>query len=785
MTQNMKHNQSDDIVVYQGIRDTFAKARTKAYVAINSAMVEAYWDVGRQIEESVGDRAEYGKGLLRYLSGQLTEEFGKGFDENSLRRMRQFYNTFPIRATLWHELSWSHYRLLMKIEDASRREFYVRECVESAWTVRQLERQINSFFYERLLATQKSGRESVRREIQSLEPRTAPDYILKDPYILEFLDLKEKQDYHESDLEQAPRPDKVVVTLRAVLKAGGLTSTALLLSSAFVVSCANPPVSVTEHPEREKLRAALVQKVYMEGWILEDKSQEQTLLADIAKNDKDAEVRSAAADQLTDQAVLEELARNDADYSVRYAAIYTLTNQTVLAELARNDAVSDIRQAAIWRLKDPALLMDIVRHDKDEWVRFTATGHLVILDNQTFLADIAKNHSDKRVRKLAIRALADQTILADIAKNEDEDGHVRGSAAARLEDRALLEALAKNDRDWLVRYEAVSRLDNQTLLADIARNDANNDVRKKAVLMLDDQALLAEFARNDKDDDVRREALRHLKDQALLAAFIKSDVSKEMRDLALGNLCDQAFLAEFAKNSKDSDTRQKATRQLTDPALLADIAKNDERESVRRVAEERLKGWHGIPNASWEPIFFESINTLSEKINWRPLRETGVPSGSLEVRVWMGFGLSPLEGVRLCRHNGEWTGFYTNEGYFRVQEVFQNKHLLNKKQSAIYESLYKESKPVYELTPKTSWASLWDKVEALGILTLPDSSVLPNEAGVLDGISYVVEIHDGVRYRTYEYGNPQFQEWPEAKKMIEIINTLQDECWDSLPEKER
>jgi predicted nuclease of restriction endonuclease-like (RecB) superfamily len=117
--------------------------------------------------------------------------------------MRQFFKTFPICATLWHELSWSHYRLLIKIEDKSRREFYGCECVEAGWSVRQLERQINSFFYERLLATQKSGRESVANEIFELEPKTDADYILKDPYVFEFLGLKENKDYHESELEQA------------------------------------------------------------------------------------------------------------------------------------------------------------------------------------------------------------------------------------------------------------------------------------------------------------------------------------------------------------------------------------------------------------------------------------------------------------------------------------------------------------------------------------------------------------------------------------------------------
>jgi len=193
-----------DSNIYQGIRDSLTHARSKAYTSINSAMIEAYRDIGRQISEVQDNdsRAEYGKQLLRYLAMQLTSEFGRGFDESSLRRMRQFYKRFPIRATLWHELSWSHYRLLMRIEDDARRQFYGQECAESGWSVRQLERQINSFYHERLLATQKSWQGEVKNEIQVLEPKTDPDYILKDPYILEFLDLKESKHYLESELEQ-------------------------------------------------------------------------------------------------------------------------------------------------------------------------------------------------------------------------------------------------------------------------------------------------------------------------------------------------------------------------------------------------------------------------------------------------------------------------------------------------------------------------------------------------------------------------------------------------------
>ena len=114
--------------------------------------------------------------------------------------MRQFYAAFPNTHALRAELSWTHYRLLMRINNELRREFYLKECAESNWSFRQLERQITSFYYERLLATQKEG---AKDEIQTTEPKTDPDYILKDPYILEFLDLNENKKYHENELEQA------------------------------------------------------------------------------------------------------------------------------------------------------------------------------------------------------------------------------------------------------------------------------------------------------------------------------------------------------------------------------------------------------------------------------------------------------------------------------------------------------------------------------------------------------------------------------------------------------
>ena len=188
--------------VYENICIHLTGARTKSFNAINIAMVQAYWEIGREIAEAVGDRAEYGKQLLSFLSERLTAEFGKGFTVANLRNMRQFYHTFPIRYALRSELTWTHYRMLMRVEDPSRREFYLTECAESGWTSRQLERQINSFYYERLLATQKEHRDEVAGEVFALEPKNDAGHLLKDPYILEFLDLKENSKFSESELEQ-------------------------------------------------------------------------------------------------------------------------------------------------------------------------------------------------------------------------------------------------------------------------------------------------------------------------------------------------------------------------------------------------------------------------------------------------------------------------------------------------------------------------------------------------------------------------------------------------------
>ena len=188
---------------YSRIRNSVITAQSRIYSAVNSAMVQAYWEIGEQIYIACGEneRAEYGKGLLRYLSEKLTAEFGKGFTVANLRNMRQFYMMYQKRYTLCSELSWSHYRILMRISDDKRRAWYTEECAKSGWSVRQLERQINTMFYERLLSSKE--KDAVAAEIQTTEPKPEYEKIIRDPYVLEFLDLPENPHFYEKNLEQA------------------------------------------------------------------------------------------------------------------------------------------------------------------------------------------------------------------------------------------------------------------------------------------------------------------------------------------------------------------------------------------------------------------------------------------------------------------------------------------------------------------------------------------------------------------------------------------------------
>ncbi|MBX3329037.1 MAG: DUF1016 family protein [Nitrospira sp.] len=203
--------------LYRQIRTVLDSARTGAYRAVNAAMVQAYWHIGRLIvehEQRGRQRAGYGEALLETLARRLTTEFGPGFDVTNLRKMRQFFRMFqirdaprlvsqasPTRPLVSETLSWTHYRFLMQVEDGAAREWYLREAADQHWSTRQLERQISVFYYERLLASRKKA--PVRKEAREKLAAVAPDQFIRDPYVLEFLDLKDYPALRESAIEQA------------------------------------------------------------------------------------------------------------------------------------------------------------------------------------------------------------------------------------------------------------------------------------------------------------------------------------------------------------------------------------------------------------------------------------------------------------------------------------------------------------------------------------------------------------------------------------------------------
>jgi predicted nuclease of restriction endonuclease-like (RecB) superfamily len=186
------------------IRQIIEQARQRIYQTVNSEMVQAYWHIGRLIvedEQQGQQRAAYGKQQLQQLSEHLTREFGKGFDASNLRNMRSFYLCFPNRDALRHKLSWTHYRLLIRVENSKAREWYLQEAMDQNWSARALERQIGVLYYERLLASQDRAAVEQEAKANTNELRARPEDYLRDPYVLDFLNLP-SQSFLESELEQ-------------------------------------------------------------------------------------------------------------------------------------------------------------------------------------------------------------------------------------------------------------------------------------------------------------------------------------------------------------------------------------------------------------------------------------------------------------------------------------------------------------------------------------------------------------------------------------------------------
>ena len=193
------------------IKKILKNARQKAYTAVNSAMVEAYWEIGRRIveeEQNGKERAEYGKEILKNLSKELTEEFGKGYSYRTLREIRQFYlmfSDFEKWRTVSAKLTWSHFQKVLRVSDEKARIFYLMEAAENMWSVRTLDRNISTLYYNRIVASidKKTVEDEMKEKIKSLQT----EEFIKNPVVLEFLDLPTNMSYTESQLEKALTDD--------------------------------------------------------------------------------------------------------------------------------------------------------------------------------------------------------------------------------------------------------------------------------------------------------------------------------------------------------------------------------------------------------------------------------------------------------------------------------------------------------------------------------------------------------------------------------------------------
>jgi len=198
-----------EATLYAQIQRVLQQARQRAKRSVNQVMVQAYWQIGQLIvqhEQGGQERAVYGAKTLQRLAKRLQIEFGKGFSVPNLRNFRQFYQTFTedeIRYSTSSDLSWTHFRVLMRISDPAARQWYAREAIAQTWSVAALDRQISTLYYQRLLSSQ--DQEGVKAEArQAIERDTPPnprDFI-RDPYILEFLDAQPQADWYEKDMEQ-------------------------------------------------------------------------------------------------------------------------------------------------------------------------------------------------------------------------------------------------------------------------------------------------------------------------------------------------------------------------------------------------------------------------------------------------------------------------------------------------------------------------------------------------------------------------------------------------------
>ncbi len=342
---------------------------------------------------------------------------------------------------------------------------------------------------------------------------------------------------------------------------------------------------------------------------------DQAFLAQVAVSDADAKVRKTALSRLIEQVESESPNPEGRPANPGLTLFNPLAHRSLLARIALNDPDAELRIFAVSWLTDPVLLVQVAVESKDAHVGACAVAKI---SNQSLLAQVACV-SQKTIRGIAVQKLTDQELLTQVAMmgpetevrtaavnkltdqlalaraaTESEDWHVRSTAVGKLTDQSVLARVAVEDVDAGVRADAVARLIDQAILARCAGSDKNKHVRQTAVSRLHDQAVLARVAVSDEDPGVREKAVIRLSDQALLARLALEDKDATIRTTAVANVTDQNVLARLASQGYD-DIRKAAIARLTDQPLLARLAKSSsEDKKIRAAAICRLENAHPL-----------------------------------------------------------------------------------------------------------------------------------------------------------------------------------------------
>jgi len=197
-------NLSNQIEFYSDIKTLIEQSRKEIFESVNSAIIQTYWRLGKRIfeeEQNKGDHSDFGAILIHTLKTQLTRDYGNGFDQSNLVNLRHFYTTFPNMNALRSQLSWSHYQLIINVEDEKARLFYMDQAADDRWSVEQLALQIQSKYYDRMLTVK--TKEPKNQELPKNELHYKPSDLIKDPFVLEFLDIKPVSSSSKQDLNKA------------------------------------------------------------------------------------------------------------------------------------------------------------------------------------------------------------------------------------------------------------------------------------------------------------------------------------------------------------------------------------------------------------------------------------------------------------------------------------------------------------------------------------------------------------------------------------------------------